>query len=48
MIHMSQLKVPAHTICKKVPADVVKRGIISSAPKGKTFFACAYLGKFNF
>lgn len=33
MIHMSQLKVPAHTICKKVPADVVRRGIISSQEK---------------
>lgn len=26
----------------------VKYAYAKAAPKGKTFFACAYLGKFNF
>ena len=41
MIHMSQLKVPARTICKKVPADVVRRGIISSQEKELVIEAAA-------
>lgn len=33
MIHMSQVKVPVDVICKNVPKEMVKRGIITSEEK---------------